>query len=74
MKQLVGDHLEWETEWVEKGKRGLSGFWGAAEAESDKLEEGTLLLSRELRGGGVSGKPKEAVPRMSSKCCRVDRE
>lgn len=53
MKQLVGDHLEWETEWVEKGKRGLSGFWGAAEAESDKLEEGTLLLSRELRGGGL---------------------
>lgn len=73
MKQLVGDYLEWETEWVEKGKRALSGFWGAAEAESDKLEEGALLLSRELQGG-VSGKPREAVPRMSSKCCQADRE
>lgn len=38
----MGDHLEWETELVEKGKRGISGFLGAAEAGSDKLEEGAL--------------------------------
>lgn len=55
LKQLVGDRPEWETESVEKGKRGISGFLGAAEAASDKLEEGALLLSRELQGG-VSGK------------------
>lgn len=48
VKQLVGDCPEWETESVVKGKWGISGFLGAAEAGNDKQDEGALLLSREL--------------------------
>lgn len=50
VKQLVGNCPEWETESVVKGKWGISGFLGAAEAGSDKcVWGGALLLSRELR-------------------------
>lgn len=50
MKQLVGNCPEWETESVVKGKWGISGFLGAAEAGSDKWEGGCTVTVKGAAG------------------------
>lgn len=58
------------------GKRQEGTFWilGCCRSWKWQAGRGYIVIVKGTAGGGVSGKPKEAVPRMSSKCCRVDRE